>query len=219
MTTVMLVDDQEMIRKGLRVIIDAYPGLDVVAEAGDGFTAVRRLDSVQVDVILMDLNMPGMDGVEAVRRIREARGPEGPRILVLTTFDQDENVLAAMRAGANGFLGKGAGPDELAEGIRRVAAGAHALSDNAIGALVSHVSDPHAVPPDPDKAKLFEGLTPRELEVVRLVVEGLDNAEIGRRVFISPFTAKTHVDRAMAKVGARDRAQLVSLAVQAGIRP
>ncbi|PWM96600.1 MAG: DNA-binding response regulator, partial [Propionibacterium sp.] len=91
--------------------------------------------------------------------------------------------------------------------------------DNAIGALVSHVSDPHAVPPDPDKAKLFEGLTPRELEVVRLVVEGLDNAEIGRRVFISPFTAKTHVNRAMAKVGARDRAQLVSLAVQAGIRP
>ncbi|WP_414858437.1 response regulator transcription factor [Propionibacterium freudenreichii] len=89
----------------------------------------------------------------------------------------------------------------------------------AIGALVSHVSDPHAVPPDPDKAKLFEGLTPRELEVVRLVVEGLDNAEIGRRVFISPFTAKTHVNRAMAKVGARDRAQLVSLAVQAGIRP
>ncbi|SBN42917.1 response regulator transcription factor [Propionibacterium freudenreichii] len=135
MTTVMLVDDQEMIRKGLRVIIDAYPGLDVVAEAGDGFTAVRRLDSVQVDVILMDLNMPGMDGVEAVRRIREARGPEGPRILVLTTFDQDENVLAAMRAGANGFLGKGAGPDELAEGIRRVAAGAHALSDNAIGLI------------------------------------------------------------------------------------
>lgn len=219
MTTVMLVDDQEMIRRGLRVIIDSYPGLDVVAEAGDGLTALRRLDSVQVDVILMDLNMPGIDGVEAVRRIRAACGPEGPRVLVLTTFDQDENVLAAMRAGANGFLSKGAGPDELAEAIGRVAEGAHALSAGAIDALVNHVNDPNTVQPDPSKAELFDDLTPRELEVVRLVVEGLDNAEIGRRVFISPFTAKTHVNRAMTKVGARDWAQLVSLAVQAGIRP
>ncbi|MFT4051201.1 MAG: response regulator transcription factor [Microbacterium sp.] len=186
MTTVMLVDDQEMIRAGLRVIIDAYSDLEVVAEAGEGYTAVHLLESTPVDVVLMDLNMPGIDGVEAVRRIRAAHGPERPRILVLTTFDQDQNVLAALRAGADGFFSKGAGPAELADGIRRIAAGAHALSPTAIDALVSHAAEEPVPPSDPEKAALFTALTPRELEVVELIVTGLDNAEISRRIFISP---------------------------------
>ncbi|MFT4122349.1 MAG: response regulator transcription factor [Microbacteriaceae bacterium] len=218
MTTVMLVDDQEMIRAGLRVIIDANPDLEVVAEAGEGYTAVALLESTAVDVVLVDLNMPGIDGVETVRRIRADHGRERPRILVLTTFDQDQNVLAALRAGADGFFSKGAGPAELADGIRRVASGEHALSPTAIDALVSHASDDPAPPADPEKAALFAALTPREREVIELIVTGLDNAEISRRIFISPYTVKTHANRAMTKVGARDRAQLVSLAIQAGIR-
>lgn len=219
MIRVLLVDDQEMIRAGLRVIIEARPELSVVGEAGDGLTAVHLLRTLAADVVLLDLNMPGIDGVETVRRIRAAHGAGAPRVLVLTTFDQDENVLAALRAGADGFLSKGAGPSELHEGIVRVASGGHALSRTAIDALVSHVSSPPAPPVDAEAAALFADLTPREREVVALVTEGLDNAEIGRRIFISPFTVKTHANRAMMKVGARDRAQLVSLAVRAGLRP
>lgn len=218
MITVMLVDDQEMIRAGLRVIIDANHDLEIVAEAGEGITAVHILESADVDVVLMDLNMPGIDGVETVRRIRAAHGPSRPRILVLTTFDQDQNVLAALRAGADGFFSKGAGPTELADGIRRIATGEHALSPTAIDALVSHASAAPTVPSDPVKAALFDALTPREREVVELVVAGLDNQQISERIFISPYTVKTHANRAMMKVGARDRAQLVSLAMQAGIR-
>ncbi|GAA3650090.1 response regulator [Microbacterium marinilacus] len=218
MITVMLVDDQEMLRTGLKVIINAQPDLEVVAEAGEGITAVHLLESTTVDVVLMDLNMPGIDGVETIRRIRAAHGSRSPRILVLTTFDQDDNVLAALRAGAEGFFSKGASPAELADGIRRVASGEHALSPTAIDALVVHVSEDPVSPADPEKEALFAALTPREHEVVELIVAGLDNAEISRRIFISPFTVKTHANRAMMKVGARDRAQLVSLAIQAGVR-
>lgn len=218
MVRIMLVDDQEMIRAGLRVILDSHPDLEVVAEAGEGITALDLLGRTQVDVVLMDLNMPGIDGVETTRRIRAGAPKEQVRILVLTTFDQDENVLAALRAGADGFLGKGAGPAELTEAILRTAAGEHALSANALDAVVGHVSEPAPVVSDPEKAALFAHLTSRELEVVRLIVEGLDNDQIGRRIFISPYTVKTHANRAMMKVGARDRAQLVALAVQAGIR-
>ncbi|MHC9043300.1 response regulator [Microbacterium saperdae] len=218
MVTVMLVDDQELIRTGLRVILDAHPSIDVAAEAGEGITALSLLQGGQIDVVLLDLNMPGIDGVETTKRIRAQHGA-APRILILTTFDQDENVLAALRAGANGFLSKGASPAELTDGILRVADGQNALSATAIGALVGHLSEPGASEADPDKEALFAQLTPRELEVVHLVVEGLDNTEIGKRIFISPFTVKTHVNRAMMKVTARDRAHLVSLAVQAGIRP
>ncbi|MFT4306074.1 MAG: response regulator transcription factor [Microbacterium sp.] len=215
----MLVDDQEMIRAGLRVILEAHPDLEVACEAGDGLTALDLLAATPVDVVLLDLNMPGIDGVETTRRIRATHG-SSPRILVLTTFDQDENVVKALRAGADGFFGKGAGPAELSAGILRVAQGENALSAAAIGALVGHLNDaPEAPEIDPAAAELFTQLTPRELEVVRLIVDGLDNAEIGRRIFISPFTVKTHANRAMMKVAARDRAHLVSLAVQAGIRP
>ncbi|WP_159501480.1 response regulator transcription factor [Microbacterium sp. 18062] len=220
MVTVMLVDDQEMIRAGLRVILGAHPEIEVVAEAAEGITALDLLERTPVDVVLLDLNMPGIDGVETTRRIRARHGSASPRVLVLTTFDQDENVLKALRAGADGFFSKGASPAELTEGVLRIAGGENALSPTAVGALVDHLHDaPEPPPADPDKQALFAQLTPRELEVVRLVVEGLDNAEIGRRIFISPFTVKTHANRAMTKVSARDRAHLVSLAVQAGIRP
>ena len=218
---VLVVDDQDMIRAGLRAIIDAHPEVEVAAEAADGLTAIGLLrdPSADIDVVLMDLRMPGIDGVETTRRIRVEWPAEQRRILVLTTFDQDENVLNALRAGADGFLSKGAGPTELTDGILRVAAGQHALSTTAIDALVSHAANQAPAPGDPETTRLFAELTARELEVVALVTAGLDNAEIGRRIFISPYTVKTHVNRAMAKVGARDRAQLVVLAVRAGIRP
>ncbi|MCI2956869.1 response regulator transcription factor [Agromyces atrinae] len=219
MTTVLLVDDQDLIRAGVRVILDAHADIEVIGEAGEGITALDILRRTAVDVVLMDLDMPGINGVETTRRIREQYGPDRPRILVLTTFDHDENVLAALRAGADGFLSKGASPSEIAEAIRRVAGGGRALSTSAIDALVGHLAEPAVPPSDPQKEALFAQLTPRELEVVRLVVRGLDNAEIGRQIFISPYTVKTHANRAMMKVGARDRAHLVSLAVLAGIRP
>ena len=140
MIRVMVVDDQEMIRIGLRAIVDANEDFRVVAEAPDGSAAVRTVRTTAIDVVLMDLRMPGVDGVEATRRIREENEGPTPRILVLTTFDEDENVLAALRAGADGFLSKGVGPDELAEAIRNVAVGGNALSPSAVTALVGHVA-------------------------------------------------------------------------------
>ena len=219
MIRVMLVDDQEMIRTGLRAIIGAHPEIDVVAEAGDGLAVLRQLDDARPDVVLMDIRMPGIDGVEATRRIRLTRPPEQLRILVLTTFDQDENVLQALRAGADGFLSKGAGPTELTDAILAVAAGGRALSPSAVSAVVEHVVQQRAVDVDPVLAARFAELTPREREVVGAIVAGLDNAEIAERFFLSPFTVKTHANRAMTKVGARDRGQLVALAVRAGITP
>ena len=219
MIRVMLVDDQEMIRAGLRTIVGAHSDLEVVAEAADGLAVLRDLETVEVDVVLMDIRMPGIDGVEATRRIRLTRPPEQLRILVLTTFDQDENVLRALRAGADGFLSKGAGPAELTGAIVDVASGRRALSPGAIGAVVDHVVAPRAVTADPALVARFAELTRREREVVGAIVSGLDNAEIAAQLFLSPFTVKTHANRAMTKVGARDRAQLVALAVRAGIGP
>ncbi|WP_062464216.1 response regulator transcription factor [Demequina soli] len=218
MIAVLLVDDQEMLRAGLRTILEAHADIEVAGEVGDGLSAVRAVETQHVDVVLLDLRMPGIDGVETTRRLR-ARDDGGPRILVLTTFDEDANVLAALRAGADGFLSKGAGPRELTDAIVAVAEGRHALCASAVGALVGHVSETPARAVDEDKARLFAALTDREREVVGLIVEGLDNIEISKRIFISPFTVKTHANRAMMKVHARDRAQLVSFAVQAGIAP
>ena len=160
MIRVMLVDDQEMIRTGLRSIIDAHSELEVIAEAGDGLAVLRRLDDAQPDVVLMDLRMPGIDGVEATRRIRLTRPAEQVRILVLTTFDRDENVLQALRAGADGFLSKGAGPTELTDAILAVAAGGRALSPSAVSAVVEHVVQQRAVDVDPALAARFGELTP-----------------------------------------------------------
>ncbi|WP_222196049.1 response regulator transcription factor [Modestobacter italicus] len=219
MIRVMVVDDQEMIRAGLRSIIGTHQDLEVVAEAGDGLAVLRQVDEVRPDVVLMDIRMPGIDGVEATRRIRLTHPPQQLRILVLTTFDQDENVLRALRAGADGFLSKGAGPTELTDAILAVAAGSRALSPTAVSAVVDHVVQQRAVDLDPVLTARFAELTPREREVVTAIVSGLDNAEIAERFFLSPFTVKTHANRAMTKVGARDRGQLVAMAIRAGLQP
>ena len=219
MIRVMVVDDQEMIREGLRTIIGAHPELHVVAVAGDGLEALRLLEKTAVDVVLIDIRMPGIDGVEATKRIRSLRSAAQVRICVLTTFDHDENVLRALRAGADGFLSKGAGPAELTDGILAVAHGGSALSSSAVNAVVTHVAEGTAVPSDPQAVALFDTLTAREREVVEAIVTGLDNQQIAERMVVSPFTVKTHANRAMMKVGARDRAQLVSLAVRAGMHP
>lgn len=181
MIRVMLVDDQEMIRAGLRTIIGTHPELHVVAEAADGIAVLRQLETVPVDVVLMDIRMPGIDGVEATRRIRLTRPPEQLRILVLTTFDQDEHVLAALRAGADGFLSKGAGPAELTDAVLAVASGGRALSPGAVSAVVDHVVEQRVIAVDPALTARFAELTPREREVVGAIVSGLDNAQIAER--------------------------------------
>ena len=219
MIRVAIVDDQEMIRAGLRAIVEAQSDIEVVGEAGDGLAGVRLADDVPADVMLMDIRMPGIDGVEAIRRIRRKHSPEALRIIILTTYGHDENVLNGLRAGANGFLGKGVSPDELADGIREVAAGGGALSAAATAAVITHVSEQREVVPDPGTVRHFEELTSREKEMVQAAVDGLSNAEIAKRFFLSPLTVKTHINRAMSKVGARDRAQLMSLAFNAGYRP
>ena len=220
MIRVMIVDDQEVVRTGLRTIIDAHPDLEVVAETGDALALIRLLGTIEADVVLMDIRMPGIDGVEATRRIRSSHPAEQLRILVLTTFDQDEFVLAAVRAGADGFFSKGASPAELTAGILRVAEGGRALSPTARGALDDHVAEDNRVAAaDPAITARFEHLTRREREIVQAIVTGLTNEQIAADLYLSPFTVKTHANRAMMKVGARDRAQLVSLAVLAGIHP
>lgn len=217
MTRILIVDDQEMIRVGLRTILEAQPGYVVVDALGDGLQAVAYLERHAVDVVLMDIRMPGIDGVEATRRIRQTVPADRTRIIILTTFEQDETVVAALRAGANGFLSKAVGPDELVAGIEEVAAGGGALSAAAAAALIEHVGVQKAVVVDVELARRFEALTPREREVVIAAASGLDNSEIAALTFVSPFTVKTHANRAMTKVGARDRAQLVAFAYQAGL--
>jgi DNA-binding NarL/FixJ family response regulator len=217
--TVVLVDDQEVIRVGLRAILSDRPDIDVVGEVGDGLSAVRIVTDLSPDVVLMDLRMPGIDGVEATRRIRARHPEQVVRILVLTTFDQDANVLAALRAGADGFLSKGASPAELVDGILRVARGEHALSGSAVNAVVEHVSVTPGISVDAEAARLVDELTARELEVVTYLVQGLTNREIAEALCLSPLTVKTHVNHAMVKLSVRDRAQLVTVAVRAGILP
>ncbi|MHA6523607.1 response regulator transcription factor [Tessaracoccus sp. G1721] len=212
---VAIVDDQDMIRVGLRTILEAQPGLEVVAEAGDGLSAVRLVGNADIDVVLMDIRMPGIDGVEAIRRIRAEHGSAGPRIIILTTFDQDEYVIAGLRAGANGFLSKGVSPTELADGIRDVVAGGGVLSAAAAAALIGSLAEP-VVQTDPKMVALFGQLTAREREIVEAIVAGGGYTDIARTLFLSPHTVKTHANRAMNKVGAHDRAQLVSYAYRAG---
>ena len=215
---VLLADDQTLIRAGYKMILDAEPDLEVVGEATNGREAVFLSRTTRADVVLMDIRMPEMDGIAATRQIAADDDLAGVRILVLTTFENDENVLLAVRAGASGFLGKNAGPDELLNAVRVVAAGDALLSPKATRGLVQHVlAQPEAVPSQP--AALTQ-LTDREREVVILVAHGLSNDDIAERLYLSPLTAKTHVNRAMTKLTARDRAQLVVIAYQNGlVRP
>jgi DNA-binding NarL/FixJ family response regulator len=223
MTTVVIVDDQAMIRFALRGILEFAGDIAVLGEAERGAEGVDLARSLRPDVILMDLRMPGMDGIEAIRRIRAESDLASVRILVLTTFEADDNVLAALHAGANGFLGKGAEPDELIAAVRQVGAGGALLSPAATQSVLDHLAAEAAAAPPPtteaslSTAEQVADLTPREREIVSLVAEGLLTEAIAARLFISPYTAKTHINRAMAKLGVSTRAQLVRVAFDYGL--
>lgn len=218
MTRVLLVDDQVMMRTGLRAILDSSEAIVVVGEAADGADAIRQAVDLRPDVVLMDLRMPGVHGVEATRRLRSDPRLRDTRVLVLTTFDGDAETVAALRAGASGFLGKSAGPDELIEAVLDVARGRAALSAHALSVVVEDVSRRKARDTqDEDLARRVSTLTSRERDVVAAAAQGADNGQIAAQLFISPFTVKTHLNRAMTKLGARDRAQVVVLAHRAGM--
>lgn len=215
---IVLVDDQPMIRSGLRALVAAEPNLEVVGEAGDGRSAVAAARELRPDVVVMDVRMPVLDGVEATRAIAGDADLAAVRVLVLTTYDEDELVFQAIRAGAAGFLLKDAEPVDLLRGIRVVATGDALLAPQAARRLVASFAATQA--PSGPAAHAVRLLTDRERDVVALVGRGLSNAEIATALVISPATARTHVSRAMLKVAARDRAQLVVFAYEAGlVRP
>jgi DNA-binding NarL/FixJ family response regulator len=217
MIRVLLADDQALVRAGFRALLDAEDDVEVVAEAGDGAEAARLARTTRPDVVLMDIRMPGVDGLEATRRIVADPDLAGTRIIILTTFDLDEYVFEALRLGASGFLVKDTEPVDLLRGVRAVAAGDALLSPGVTRRLIAEFAG-RAKAPAPPLA--LHALTDREREVMALAGAGLSNEEIAARLFVSPATARTHVSRAMIKLGARDRAQLVVLAYEAGlVRP
>jgi len=213
--TVLLVDDQALVRAGFRVLLEAAPDLEVVGESADGNEAVAAALELRPDVILMDVRMPVLDGLLATRRIVELMGEQAPRIVILTTFDADEYVYDALRAGASGFLLKDADPRDLVEAVRVVAGGDALLAPSVTRRLIEEF----ASRPEVRRARPAEldDLTEREREVLVLVAQGLTNGEIAQRLVISPTTSKTHVSRILMKLGARDRAQLVVLAYETGL--
>jgi DNA-binding NarL/FixJ family response regulator len=213
---VLLADDQALLRATFRLLLDATDDIEVVGEAATGAEAVAMTRSTRADLVLMDIRMPDMDGIEATRRITADDALAGVRVLMLTTFEADDLVLGALRAGASGFLGKGVEPEALIDAIRTVAAGDRLLSPAATRAVVQRLLE-QPEPQVPAPVPGFADLTEREREITTLVAAGLSNTEIAERLFISPATAKTHVNRAMMKTAARDRAQLVYLAYQAGL--
>ncbi len=207
---VLIADDQELVRTGFAMILRAAPDLEVVGEAGDGEEAVQAARRLRPDVILMDVRMPGLDGIEATRRILAE--PDPPKVLMLTTFDLDEHVYGALEAGASGFLLKDVSASGLAEAIRTVARGDSLLAPSVTTRLVRELVRRGGRPATPDG---WDELTDREREVFGLVARGLSNDEIGRELFLSTPTVKTHVSRLLMKLGARDRVQLVVLAYRA----
>ena len=214
---VMIVDDQPMIRAGFRALLEPAEDIEVVADVGDGATAVQQVRELRPDVVLMDIRMPGMDGLAATRAICADPGLVGVRVVILTTFERDEYVFESLRAGASGFLSKSVDPDDLRKAIYSVVAGESLLSPAAtkslIGAFLAAPPPAGAIDPHPGLAHL----TDREIEVVQQVATGLTNSEIAKRFAISPLTVKTHVSRAMVKLGLRDRSQLVVVAYQEGL--
>lgn len=232
---VLLVDDQALLRTGFRMVLAAQQDMEVVAEAGDGAEAVRVLSTTEVDVVLMDVRMPGVDGVEATRRIcggkEAARGIRGgkeegdgpgragsdPRVLILTTFDLDEYAFAALKAGASGFMLKDVPPADLLAAIRAVHSGDAVVAPSTTRRLIDRFSDVlPAAAPEPDDSVLGR-LTDREREVLALVAQGLSNAEIAGRLVLSEATVKTHVGRILTKLELRDRVQAVVLAYETGL--
>ena len=213
---VLLADDQVLIRSGFAALIGSADDLAVVGEAGDGEEAVRQAHALRPDVVLMDIRMPGTDGLAASRRITGDPELADVRVIVLTTFEADEYVLDALRSGASGFLGKSVEPEELLDAIRVVSRGEALLSPRATRSLIARFLDGPGHGPELSDAAL-DVLTDREREMVALVAHGLSNEDIAGRLYLSPLTVKTHVNRAMSKLGVRDRAQLVVLAYQTGL--
>ncbi len=214
-TGVLVVDDQALLRTAFSSLIDAEDDLEVVGEASDGRQAVELAASLAPDVVVMDVRMPVMDGIEATRRITSDRGATGPRVLILTTFDLDEYVFEALRAGASGFALKSRPLDERLNAIRTVAAGEALLAPSVTRRLIAHFADQASTPArtPPSLAELTE----REREVLSLVAQGLSNAELAQRLFLSEATVKSHVARILAKLGLRDRVQVAVFAYEKGI--
>jgi DNA-binding NarL/FixJ family response regulator len=212
--SVLIVDDQALVRAGFRMILDAEEDIDVAGEAADGADAVAEAQRLQPDVILMDVRMPEVDGIEATRRILAADGVE-TKVVMLTTFDMDEYVYDALRAGASGFLLKDVPPEQLVAGIRAVAQGDALLAPSVTRRVIEEFVRRRSAPPPPPPE--VEQLTTRELEVLKLVARGLSNAEIAKELFVSDTTVKTHVAHVLMKLGVRDRVQAVVLAYECGL--
>jgi DNA-binding NarL/FixJ family response regulator len=212
--SVLLADDQELVRSGLEMMIDSTDDLSVVGQAADGAEAARLAAELGPDVVVMDIRMPSLDGLEATRQI-VAAGEDGPRVLILTTFDLDEYVFEAFRAGASGFLVKDAPREQIVQGIRAVAAGEALASPSVTRRLIERFA---AAPgASPSRARELEELTPREREVLELMARGLSNSELAARLYLSEKTVKTHVSRILMKLGLRDRVHAVILAYEAGL--
>ncbi len=217
MIRVLLADDQQLVRAGFRSLLDAQDDIEVVGEASDGAEAIALTRRMTPDIVLMDIRMPDVDGLEATRTIASDDRLAATKVVILTTFELDEYVFEALRAGASGFLVKHTEPVELLRAVRAVAAGDALLSPSVTRRLIGEFATRAK---EPQRSPRLDVLTDREREVMTLVAEGLTNEEIAERLFVSPATAKTHVSRAMVKLGARDRAQLVVFAYEAGlVRP
>jgi DNA-binding NarL/FixJ family response regulator len=212
---IVLADDERLVRTGFRMILGTEPDLEVIGEASTGHEAVTITRDVQPDVVLMDIRMPDLDGIEATRRIVAAAGPAPCRVLILTTFDLDEYVFAALRAGASGFVLKDAPADQLVAGVRMVAAGDALLAPSITRRLIEEFARaaPKALPPG------LDDLTGRELDVLKLMAKGLSNAEIATELIIGEATVRTHVTRVLRKLDLRDRVQAVVLAYETGVVP
>jgi DNA-binding NarL/FixJ family response regulator len=214
MTRILVADDQVLVRGGLRMILEAQPDLEVVGEAGDGSEALALARELRPDLVLMDIRMPGLDGLEATRRLLAAGDP-APKVLVLTTFDLDEYVYEAIRAGASGFLLKSAPPPQLVEGVRAVMAGDALLSPEITRRLLERFT--RRPPPSAGAPAELADLTQRELDVLRLMADGQSNAEIAASLVLSEATVKTHVNHILTKLRLRDRVQAVALAYRSGL--